>query len=179
MNMASDETSRVLMVYFMLGMLRMGGVIAERMELQDKGVLEVDCPVCLGQLTSGNGFVTFHLLECGHRCEAARTCAVCEAARTCAVRPPTCVRQSRRQSRPPLPSSAFPLRVSQGPRGMPAPNRGNTRCRRRRGAHMPALPWCVTRHAHLCDEGCNGVTCHMEYLAFRNMASGIFMDELI
>ena len=103
MNMASDETSRVLMVYFMLGMLRMGGVIAERMELQDKGVLEVDCPVCLGQLTSGNGFVTFHLLECGHRCEAARTCAVCEAARTCAVRPPTCVRRSRRQSRPPYP----------------------------------------------------------------------------
>jgi hypothetical protein len=103
MNMASDETSRVLMVYFMLGMLRMGGVIAERMELQDKGVLEVDCPVCLGQLTSGNGFVPFHLLECGHRCEAARTCAACEAARTCAVRPPTCVRQSRRQSRPPYP----------------------------------------------------------------------------
>ena len=103
MNMASDETSRVLMVYFMLGMLRMGGVIAERMELQDKGVLEVDCPVCLGQLGGGEGRVIFHVLECGHRCEAARTCAVCEAARTCAVRPPTCVRQSRRQSRPPYP----------------------------------------------------------------------------
>jgi hypothetical protein len=120
-------------------------------------VLEVDCPVCLGQLTSGNGFVTFNLLECGHRCEAALTCAVCEAARTCAVRPPTRASKSPPKSTP-LPSSAFPLRVSQGPRGMPAPNRGNARCRRRRGAHMPALPWCVTRHAHLCAEGRNGVT---------------------
>jgi len=145
MNMASDETSRVLMVYFMLGMLRMGGVIAERMELQDKGVLEVDCPVCLGQLTSGNGFVTFNLLECGHRCEAALTCAVCEAARTCAVRPPTCVRQSRRQSRPPLPSTAFSF----------ACVAGSTRnaCSKSRKRQMPPAAWCaharsaVVRHA--------------------------------
>ena len=64
------------MAYFMLAMLRMGGVLASRTELQDKGVLDPDCPVCLGQLGGGNGFVTFHLLECGHRCEAARTCAV-------------------------------------------------------------------------------------------------------
>jgi len=121
-NPSSEESSRVNMAYFMLAMLRMGGVLASRTELQDKGVLEVDCPVCLGQLGEGNGFVTFHLLECGHRCEAARTCA---------VPPPTCVRRCRRQSRPPLPSRAFPLRVSQGPRGMPAPNRGGARCRRR------------------------------------------------
>jgi hypothetical protein len=75
-NPASDESSRVNMAYFMLAMLRMGGVLASRTELQDKGVLDPDCPVCLGQLGGGNGFVTFHLLECGHRCEAARTCAV-------------------------------------------------------------------------------------------------------
>jgi hypothetical protein len=48
------------MAYLMLAMLRMGGVLASRTELQDKGVLEVDCPVCLGQLGEGNGFVTFH-----------------------------------------------------------------------------------------------------------------------
>ena len=71
--MASDETSGVMMAYFMIGILRVAGVLASRRELQDKGVLEVDCPVCLGQLCGGEGRVIFHVLECGHRCEAART----------------------------------------------------------------------------------------------------------
>ena len=71
--MASDETSGVMMAYYMMAILRMGGVLASRRELQDKGVLEVDCPVCLGQLCGGEGRVIFHVLECGHRCEAART----------------------------------------------------------------------------------------------------------
>jgi hypothetical protein len=63
----SEESSRVLMAYFMLEILREGGALATRMELQDKGVLDVDCPVCLGQLAARNGLVTFHILECGHR----------------------------------------------------------------------------------------------------------------
>ena len=71
--MASDETSGVMMAYFMIGILRKFGVLASRLELQDRGVLEVDCPVCLGQLGGGEGRVIFHVLECGHRCEAART----------------------------------------------------------------------------------------------------------
>ena len=73
----------------MLAMLRMGGVLASRTELQDKGVLEVDCPVCLGQLAARNGLVTFHILECGHRCEIARTRA---------FPPSECIRRRRRQS---------------------------------------------------------------------------------
>ena len=71
--MASDETSGVMMAYYMMAILRMGGVLASRRELQDRGVLELDCPVCLGQLDGRKGLVTFHVLECGHRCEAART----------------------------------------------------------------------------------------------------------
>jgi hypothetical protein len=80
--MASDETSGVMMAYYMMAILRMGGLLASRRELQDRGVLELDCPVCLGQLDGRKGLVTFHVLECGHRCEAARTCA---------VPPPTCL----------------------------------------------------------------------------------------
>ena len=34
------------------------------------GVVDVDCPVCLGVLKAGEGVVTFHILECGHRCAA-------------------------------------------------------------------------------------------------------------
>ena len=34
------------------------------------GVVDVDCPVCLGVLRAGEGVVTFHILECGHRCAA-------------------------------------------------------------------------------------------------------------
>jgi hypothetical protein len=124
-NPSSEESSLVNMAYFMLAMLRMGGVLASRTELQDKGVLEVDCPVCLGQLGEGNGFVTFHLLECGHRCEAARTCA---------VPPPTCGRQCRRQSRPPFPS-----------RGPIACVAGSTRnaCSKSRRRQMPQAATCA------------------------------------
>ncbi|KOO29972.1 hypothetical protein Ctob_013021 [Chrysochromulina tobinii] len=66
-NLCSEESSRVLTAYFMLAMLRGCGALASRKELQDKGVLEVDCPVCLGQFKAGNGVVIFHVLECGHR----------------------------------------------------------------------------------------------------------------
>ena len=41
----SEESSRVLMAYFMLEILREGGALATRMELQDKGVLDADCHV--------------------------------------------------------------------------------------------------------------------------------------
>ena len=85
----SEESSRVLMAYFMLEILREGGALATRMALQDKGVLDVDCPVCLGQLAARNGLVTFHILECGHRCEIAHTRA---------FPPPACIRRGRRQS---------------------------------------------------------------------------------
>jgi hypothetical protein len=74
-NKCSEESSRVLTAYFMLAMLRGCGALASRKELQDKGVLEVDCPVCLGQFKAGNGVVIFHVLECGHRYEATLTCA--------------------------------------------------------------------------------------------------------
>jgi hypothetical protein len=63
----------VLSAYFIVTILRMSGVLASRRELQKKGVLEPDCPVCLDMLTAGNGVVTFQLLECGHRCEAVAT----------------------------------------------------------------------------------------------------------
>ena len=142
-NPSSEESSRVNMAYFMLAMLRMGGVLASRTELQDKGVLEVDCPVCLGQLGEGNGFVTFHLLECGHRCEAARTCA---------VPPPTCVRRCRRQSRPPLPSRVPIACVAGSTRNACSKSRRRqmppaVTCARARSAvarHDPRAPlWCL------------------------------------
>ena len=124
--MASDETSGVMMAYFMIGILRVAGVLASRRELQDKGVLEVDCPVCLGQLCGGEGRVIFHVLECGHRCEAARTGSfpAGDDAKVDHLPPPP----------PP------PLRVSQDPPGMPVPNREDARCRRRRFAPVPGLP---------------------------------------
>ena len=106
-NPASDESSRVNMAYFMLAMLRMGGVLASRTELQDKGVLDPDCPVCLGQLGGGNGFVTFHLLECGHRCEAARTCA---------VRAPTPKSKGKAGPQPSPPGPIYPDWHCYGPR---------------------------------------------------------------
>lgn len=74
LNPTSEESSRVLMAFFMLETLREGRVLESRRELQEKGVLEVDCPVCLGCLAGVNGVVTFHVLQCGHRCEDARTC---------------------------------------------------------------------------------------------------------
>jgi len=63
----SDEGCRVLSAYFIVTLLRKSGVLASRRELQKKGILEPDCPVCLDMLTEGNGVVTFQLLECGHR----------------------------------------------------------------------------------------------------------------
>ena len=67
----SEESSRVLSAYYIVAFLRGCAVLASRRELQDKGVLEPDCPVCLDMLATGNNVVTFHVLECGHRCEAA------------------------------------------------------------------------------------------------------------
>jgi hypothetical protein len=69
-------------------MLRSGGVLASRRELQDKGVLQVGR---LGQPASGGRLR--HLLrvrECEHRCEAARTRAVPRPLpRACVVAPLT------------------------------------------------------------------------------------------
>ena len=67
----SEESSRVLSAHYIVAFLRGCAVLASRRELQDKGVLEPDCPVCLDMLAAGNSVVTFHVLECGHRCEAA------------------------------------------------------------------------------------------------------------
>ena len=67
----SEESSRVLSAHYIVAFLRGCAVLASRRELQDKGVLEPDCPVCLDMLAAGNNVVTFHVLECGHRCEAA------------------------------------------------------------------------------------------------------------
>ena len=83
LNPTSEESSRVLMAYFMLETLREGRVLESRRELQEKGVLEVDCPVCLGCLAGVNGVVTFHVLQCGHRCEDARTCTAPPRPRAC------------------------------------------------------------------------------------------------
>ena len=82
-NPTSEESSRVLMAFFMLELLREGQLLVSRRELQEKGVLEVDCPVCLGQLDGVDGEVTFHVLQCGHRCEAARTCTAPPRPRAC------------------------------------------------------------------------------------------------
>jgi hypothetical protein len=141
--MASDETSGVMMAYYMMAILRMGGVLASRRELQDRGVLELDCPVCLGQLDGRKGLVTFHVLECGHRCEAARTCA---------VPPPTCGRRCRRQSRAPLLSRVPIACVAGSTRSAFSKSRRRqmpqaATCARARSAvarHDPRAPlWCL------------------------------------
>ena len=67
----SEESCRVFSAHYIVAFLRGCAVLASRRELQNKGVLEPDCPVCLDMLAAGNGVVTFHVLECGHRCEAA------------------------------------------------------------------------------------------------------------
>jgi len=142
-NLCSEESSRVLTAYFMLAMLRGCGALASRKELQDKGVLEVDCPVCLGQLGGGEGRVIFHVLECGHRCEAARTCA---------VPPPTCGRRCRRQSRAPLLSRVPIACVAGSTRSAFSKSRRRqmpqaATCARARSAvarHDPRAPlWCL------------------------------------
>ena len=66
----SEESCRVFSAHYIVAFLRGCGVLASRRELQNKGVLEPDCPVCLDMLAAGNSVVTFHILECGHRCEA-------------------------------------------------------------------------------------------------------------
>ena len=89
--------------------------------------------------------------------------------------PPTCMRRCRSlHVAPPslLPSRAFRLRASQGPLGgeVPAPKRGDAvGRRRRRGAHVPAEPWCVTHHAHLCDEGRVSILLHAVEYSVPNM----------
>ena len=85
----------------------------------------------------------------------------------------TCVRSIPMPKSNCLPSRAFPLRVSQGPRGLPAPNRGDARCRRRRaGAHVPALPWRVTIHVRLCGAWRTDVTRHNGMWLFAPVAAG-------
>ncbi len=66
----SEESCRVFSAHYIVAFLRGCAVLASRRELQHKGVLEPDCPVCLDMLAAGNGVVTFRMLECGHRCEA-------------------------------------------------------------------------------------------------------------
>jgi hypothetical protein len=64
----SDESCRVFSAHYLGWILRKGEVLASRQVLQSTGVVDVDCPVCLGVLRAGEGVVTFHILECGHRC---------------------------------------------------------------------------------------------------------------
>ena len=70
----SDESCRVFSAHYLGWILREGEVLASRQALQSTGVVDVDCPVCLGVclgvLKAGEGVVTFHILECGHRCAA-------------------------------------------------------------------------------------------------------------
>ena len=66
----SDESCRVFSAHYLGWILREGEVLASRQALQSTGVVDVDCPVCLGVLRAGEGVVTFHILECGHRCAA-------------------------------------------------------------------------------------------------------------
>ena len=66
----SDESCRVFSAHYLGWILRKGEVLASRQVLQGTGVVDVDCPVCLGVLKAGEGVVTFHILECGHRCAA-------------------------------------------------------------------------------------------------------------
>jgi len=81
----------VLSAYCSVTLLRKSGVLASRRELQKKGILEPDCPVCLDMLTEGNGVVTFQLLEIHEECllkikktrtatGAVRLCPLCRGA---------------------------------------------------------------------------------------------------
>lgn len=170
-NPTSEESSRVLMAFFMLETLREGRVLESRRELQEKGVLEVDCPVCLGCLAGVNGVVTFHVLQCGHRCEDARTC-------TAPPRPRARVDADAKVDHLTR-ARALPLHPSQGPRGVSAQTREDARNRRR--LRVPALPWHVIHYAHLCDEGRLGVM-QVRALAYCYTAprcSSCFAESLI
>jgi len=53
LNMASDETSGVMMAYYMMAILRMGGVLASRRELQDRGCSSSTAPCAWVNSTGG------------------------------------------------------------------------------------------------------------------------------
>ena len=102
----SDESCRVFSAHYLGWILRKGEVLASRQVLQGTGVVDVDCPVCLGVLKAGEGVVTFHILECGHRCAAPPF--TCTAFPTTASMPAVPVPLSP----PPHPTTCgFPLRV--------------------------------------------------------------------
>ena len=115
------------------------------------GVVDVDCPVCLGVLKAGEGVVTFHILECGHRCAAPPF--TCTAFPTTASMPAVPVPLS-----PPPPHHVrFPAAcASQDPRRMLAHGQGDGDCIGCR-AHVPALSRRVALHAHVCAQGRIGV----------------------
>ena len=122
LNPTSEESSRVLMAYFMLETLREGRVLESRRELQEKGVLEVDCPVCLGCLAGGNGVVKFHVLQCGHRCEDARTCTAPPRPRACVDADAKVDHLTRARARAPIASVAGSTRsVCSNSRRRPKP----------------------------------------------------------
>ena len=121
-NPTSEESSRVLMAFFMLELLREGQLLVSRRELQEKGVLEVDCPVCLGQLDGVDGEVTFHVLQCGHRCEAARTCTAPPRPRACVDADAKVDHLTRARARAPIASVAGSTRsVCSNSRRRPKP----------------------------------------------------------
>ena len=136
----SEESCRVFSAHYIVAFLRGCAVLASRRELQNKGVLEPDCPVCLDMLAAGNGVVTFHILECGHRCEAVA------AVRLLTTTQPPHGRVFRCQAT--TPTRALPLRASQDPQRVPAQDQEEADPVWR-GAHVPALPSRVAHKAHL------------------------------
>ena len=139
----------------------MGGVLASRRELQDKG--------CSRSAASGSvGGRRRHLLrvrKCGHRCEAARARAPSRA--------PSHVHASVPQParRPPIPLTLarVPIACIAGSTGGGGACTKTRRRRRRRGAHVPVEPWRVTPHAHLCDEGRVSILLHAVEYSVPNM----------
>ena len=63
----------MLSAHYIVAIMRGSGVLKTRRELQEAGLLEYDCPVCRETLGAGDGAVTFHVLECGHRCACRRS----------------------------------------------------------------------------------------------------------
>ena len=147
----SDESCRVFSAHYLGWILRKGEVLASRQVLQGTGVVDVDCPVCLGVLKAGEGVVTFLILECGHRCAAPPF--TCTAFPTTASMPAVPVLLS-----PPPPHHVrFPAAcASQDPRRMLAQGQGDGDCIGCR-AHVPALSRRVALHAHVCAQGRIGV----------------------
>lgn len=96
----SDESCKVLSAHYVVAIMRKSGVLESRRELQDAELLEYDCPVCQETLEAGDGIVTFHVLECGHRC---------------AFPPFFLLRRRRALTWPPTPLSMW-----QGPQGVHA-----------------------------------------------------------